>query len=91
MSLYVCPAGETTLLKHLAIVNNAAVTNNVIVRLNSASNNGAILEADVDNTNSYDGSPLFIVLQPGDELTAIATLASAIVTGFGAQLEGTAD
>lgn len=89
--LYTCPAGETALLKCLTLVNNAAVNTSLIVKLNSVSNSGAIVEATVNNGVSEYYPDLFVVLHPGDVLRAVAGLASVIVTGFGAELEGTAD
>lgn len=89
--LYTCPKGETTLLKHLTIVNNAALNNNVSIRINGTTNGAAIARKSVASGQDDSIVGAFIVLQPGDVLHAQATSASAIVAGFGAQLEGVAD
>ncbi len=89
--LYTCPAGETALLKCLTFVNNAAVSTSIVVRLNAANNSAAFVERLIDNNNGLVLNDIFVVLHPGDTVHAIAGLASVVVGGFGAELEGLAD
>lgn len=91
MTLYTCPAGETALLKTLCWVNNAIVANLVVLRLNGNTNASAIDRVNLQGNEALVNDELFIVLGPGDVLSAIATQASCIMTGFGAELEGVAD
>jgi len=89
--VYTAPDGETTLLKHLALVNSSAVPNLLSLRLNGTGGADTIVAELVPGQGSVQLTGQFIVLQPGDQLRAIAGSASVFVSGFGAQLEGVAD
>lgn len=90
--LYTGPAGETTILKHLSVTNIVGSLSNVRLRLNGTSQSANIMDFNQASTSGQQFTGLFIVLQPGDVLRAIASVVdSVIITGYGTQLEGVAD
>lgn len=91
VDLYTVPDGETALVKHLGLVNNAAVNNFIALSVNSVASSSRIYTATVAPGAGPGDKDLFIVLQPGDVLKATASFATMVVTGFGAELEGVAD
>lgn len=91
VALYTAPDGETVIVKHLAFVNTAVLANSVKLRLNGSTDAANIMQFSVAGGGDHQMFPAFLVLQPGDVLSAIASTASAIVTLFGAELEGVAD
>ena len=90
VALYTAPAGVTTVIKTLTIVNNAALNNNVSIRINGATNGSSVSRKAVASGVDDSLVGVFIVLQPGDVVHAQATQASAVVAGFGAELQGVA-
>lgn len=91
VALYTAPAGETSLLKTLCLVNNNTLGNTILFRLNGSAAGNNLLARTIAGSGSDTLTELFIVLQPGDVLNAIATASACIVSGFGAELEGFAD
>lgn len=89
--LYTCPDGETALVKHLTVVNNAALPSLMLIRLNGETGSSNIYSLTIASTAHSQLVNAFWVLRPGDQLHAIAERASSIVAGFGAELEGVAD
>lgn len=91
VTLYTAPAGETALVKLLTAVNVALVgSTSLQLRLNGTSGANLIAIANVPN-GADQWLEGFVVMQPGDVLRGIASQASIICTGFGAELEGVAD
>lgn len=91
VTLYTCPADETAIVKTLSYVNNAALSNLVVLRLNGNTNAVAVDRVTLAGNEAIVRDSLFLVLHPGDVLSAIGTQASAVLTGSGAELEGVAD
>lgn len=90
-TLYTAPAGETALLKQLTLVNASALANLFTLKLNGTSGADSIMAIVVPAQGGELVSGLFVVLQPGDILRAVAGAASIFCAGFGAELEGVAD
>lgn len=90
VTLYTCPSGVTALLKHLTVVNNTASGGWVRLRLNGTSQDQNIHDGTVGSTTGTHYVGLFIVLEPGDVLRAIASATGFIVTGYGSELAGVA-
>lgn len=89
--LYTAPAGETPVLKHLSIVNNAALSGEFILKVNGTTNSAAIYRNNVTSTGNAQLVNAFMVLQPGDVVRGISSVASMVCSAYGAELEGVAD
>lgn len=88
-TLYTCPAGITALLKDLRVDSPVGGTTRVIVWLESGGAQVALVDEPLGDTEviAVQG---FMVLEPGDQLRALATGASARVWASGAELVGVA-
>lgn len=91
VTLYTTPPGETAILKQLTFVNNSVLSNTVLLRLNSDLASSNLIAVVLAGSESRPLGELFIALQPGDFIRAVATASAVIVCGFGAELEGEAD
>lgn len=85
------PAERTWILKHLAVANISGSSSSLRLRLNGTAQQANIWDEGVPSTAADNYLGLFIVLEAGDVLRGIASVAdSLIVTGFGADLVGVA-
>lgn len=89
--IYTCPADETTIVKQINYVNNAAIAVAAALYLDGGLGGNIIDSFTVPGTGSLVRSEQFIVLQPGQTLRLAPSGGGVISAGFGAQLEGVAD
>lgn len=89
--IYQCPAGETAIIKHISLVNPAALATTVTLYLGgSASTNRMWLEP-IAGTAGLQFVDLFIVLADGETLRGQTGNSGTLITAYGAELEGVAD
>jgi hypothetical protein len=89
--LYTCPAGETTLLKHLSLYLDNPSSQTVFGWINATGSPNVWLAEQVTGLRALQLRDMFVVLHPGDTLMFFVPVGNVTVTGHGAQLEGTAD
>lgn len=89
--VYTCPADETALVKLITCANIAVLGSTLLsIRVNGTGGAQLVAQRQIPNGGDewVEG---FLVLNPGDVLRCTASQASLIVSGFGAELEGSAD
>jgi len=90
-TLYTTPSGETTILKTVTLVNGGALARPVILGINGTAAGDRIVWESVPTQAGLLLVNLFVVLQPGDTIDALASSGNVTVGGFGTELEGVAD
>lgn len=90
LTLYTCPAGKTALVKLITCAAEGAANSELRVLINAAATSARVVRKPVTATDSLH-LWTFIVLGPGDTLRGnLSTAENYVVSGFGAELEGTA-
>lgn len=89
--VYTSPAGETTLVKALALYNPNGLAQLATFYLGAVAPANALGTFSVPGTSGIFPIGLFLVLQPGESLHVTTSTLPINVAGFGAQLEGAAD
>lgn len=89
--IYTCPAGETALIKNIEGVGSGGLGGSVTFHLNGNGAGNVLHVASLGTGGDVTITDIFWVLQPGDFLRAQTSAGTAIMWGFGAELEGVAD
>lgn len=87
-NLYTVPAGRTAIVRTITLYNRGGGTARVLLTLNGSTGAEAVWGPTLltQTTEHFNGS---LVMDPGDELRAICTVATSIaVAGFGSLLLG---
>lgn len=92
--LYTCPAGETTIVKEV-VLQHAGNVSTCQLQVRSAANvtQVAVVRSAVVSNEVYR-YPMWLVLQPGQKLTAVTDAGTPSTVGWavsGTELEGLAD
>lgn len=88
--LYTCPADETCIVKYVTTHNVAALSNQFVLQILVQGSFRNVLSEAVA-AGAVGRWDLWLVLKPGDQLRAVAAVASHWTTVSGTELEGVAD
>lgn len=90
-TLYTCPSGVTALIKDLNFVNSGSSTATIKLCVNSLVASQALFWNLSMAANTHTNQGRFIVLEPGDTIVALLSVANTIsCAGYGAELDGVA-
>lgn len=90
VSIFTCPAGRTAIVKDVVLTNNTGASSNLTLQLRRAGVSIGVLRDAVADASRLASSGRYIVVEPGDELRVVSSVAAGTVgwTVHGALLLG---
>ena len=89
--VYTVPAGETALVKSLAIHNANAAAQGIAISLNGTAPQDRVTNIPAAGNSGIQINGLFWVFHPGDQIYVSAALGLIYMSAYGSELEGVAD